>query len=290
MSATNLRSWHYVLALIAIAVIALESRGSAFVRGAYYRLGENDPGAAGGAVGNDPTIDSFTDALNLGRFGSPRYSANVPQKYAASKLSMSFANIGLGGPTVLGYYGRTTPLPAVDQGYALEAWVNTPDVSVVLDPPTSPHLVAYNGTPGLNGFGFYESGGNYVARIGATDHPLGPTGGATWHHLAFVQSFADASYYYDGKLISSTSTDPLPLAPTGGFWLGGRQSGVDNLDLFNGYVDEVRYQSFNPLAAGAFEPTAFLIDAPDPSQLALVGVTAVYGLTLRRRRRPRTAR
>jgi hypothetical protein len=285
MSAANLRSWRYVLALIVATSIASKTRGNAFVRGAYYRLGDNDPGAVAGAVGNDPTIDSFIDSLNLSRFGSPRYSANVPSKYAASKLSMAFANIGLGGPTVLGYYGRTTPLPAVDQGYGLEAWVNTPDVSVVLDPPVAPHLVAYNGTPGVNGFGFYEMGGNYVARIGAIDHPLGSTGSGTWHHLAYVQSFANASYYYDGKLISSTSTDPLPLAPTGGFWVGGRQSGVNNLDLFNGYVDEIRYQSFNPIAAGAFEPTAFLIDAPDPSQLALVCVAAAYGLSFRRRRR-----
>jgi hypothetical protein len=34
---------------------------------------------------------------------------------------------------------------------------------------------------------------------------------------------------------------------------------ADGEFLFNGWMDEVRYQSFNPLAAGAFEPTAFLI-------------------------------
>jgi hypothetical protein len=195
---------------------------------------------------------------------------------------MAFANLGLGGPTVLGYYGRATPLPT-DQGYELEAWVNTPDVSVVLDPPTAPHLVAYNGTPGVNGFGFYESGGNYVARIGAVDHPLGPTGSGTWHHLAFVQSFGNSSYYYDGKQVSSSSTDPLPLPPTGGFWLGGRQSGASDLDLFNGYVDEVRYQSFNPIAAGSFEPTAFLIDAPEPSSMMLMAVLGALGICKRRR-------
>ncbi len=32
--------------------------------------------------------------------------------------------------------------------------------------------------------------------------------------------------------------------------------------LFNGWIDEVRYQSFNPLSAGAFNPTAFLIRDP----------------------------
>src|SRR2546421_1405872 len=110
-------SARYVLALIVIAAISLETRGNAFVRGAYYRLGENDPGATASAVGNDPTIDSFADALNLGRFGSPRYSSNVPAGYAQSQLSMAFANISLGVPTVLGYYGRAASLPP-DQWYA----------------------------------------------------------------------------------------------------------------------------------------------------------------------------
>jgi len=282
MSAIIGRLWPCVLGMIVVTFSACEARGNAFVSGAYYRLGEDDPGAAAGAVGNNPTVDQFTNALNLGRIGSPHYSSNVPKGYATSKLSMAFANLGLGGPSFLGYYGRATSLPT-DQGVALEAWVNTPDVSVVLDPPTAPHLVAYNGTPGVNGFGFYESGGSYVARIGGVDHLLGPTGSGTWHHLAFVQSFGNSSYYYDGKQVSSSSTDAPPVAPTGGFWLGGRQSGTSDLDLFNGYVDEVRYQAFNPIAAGAFEPTAFLIDAPEPSSIMLVAMVGALGICKRRR-------
>lgn len=288
MSGTLHRSWFFPLIASALFLLPLHASGSAFVRGAYYRLGEDDPGAGG--VGNNPTIDSFTDALHLSRFGTPHYSSNTPALYAASKLSMAFANSGLGGPAFLGYYGRSASLPT-DQGYALEAWVNTPDISVALDPPAAQHLVAYNGTPGTNGFGFYEIGGNYVARIGSKDHPLGPTASGTWHHLAYIQSFGNASYYFDGKLVSSTSTDSLPVPPSGGFWLGGLNSAGADTNLFNGYVDEVRYQSFNPIAAGAFDPAAFLIDAPDPSQLAVIGLASLYGLTLRRRpRRPRTAR
>jgi hypothetical protein len=52
---------------------------------------------------------------------------------------------------------------------------------------------------------------------------------------------------------------------------------------FNGWIDEVRYQSFNPIAAGPFDPTAFLISpAPEPTALALL---TLGGATLFRRRR-----
>lgn len=278
-------SWRCVFALILPACLTLQVRASAFVRGAYYRLGEDDPGAVAGAVGADPTIDSFGDALNLSRTGSPHYSSNVPKGYAASKLSMSFANEGLGGPAFLGYYSRSAPLPTIEQGIALEAWVNTPAISVALDPPTAPHLIAYNGTPGVDGFGFYEMGGNYFARIGANDQLLGPTDDSAWHHIAYVQSFGNASFYYDGKLVNSTSSAPLPITPTGGFWLGGRKSAASDVDLFNGYVDEVRFQSFNPLAAGAFEPDAFLIDAPEPSSLGVLAFALLCVPSVSRRRR-----
>src|SRR4029078_11729629 len=51
---------------------------SAFVRGAWYRLGAAHPRATAGAVGNDPTVDSFADSLNLARTGSPHYAADTP--------------------------------------------------------------------------------------------------------------------------------------------------------------------------------------------------------------------
>lgn len=279
---------HRLLGLVVLLTFASDALGNAFVRGAYYRLGEDDTGAANGALGADPTKDAFLDALHLARYGSPHYSTNVPAGYAASKLSMAFANVGLGGPSILGFYGRTTSLP-VDQGYALEAWANSPTVIPTLEGPIgaviASRLVAYNGTPGTDGFGFYEGGGNYYARIGKTDHLLGSAPAGGWHHLAFVQSFGTAGYYFDGKLVEATTKDPLPVTPTGGFWIGGHVSNADSLDLFNGYVDEVRYQTFNPIAAGAFEPTAFLIDTPEPSSALPILMAAGVELVRRRRRR-----
>jgi hypothetical protein len=253
------------LLVIVLSVVAAPRAGlaSAFVRGAYYRLGEDDPGAVAGAVGNDPTQDSFGDNLDLDRFDFPRYSADVPPRGPfGSKLSMAFANDSLGGPAVPGFYGRMDSLPMVEQGYALEAWVkNVPPG--LLDSPDGEvsSVLAYNGQPDSNGFGLFLSGDEFVARVGSFERSLGPATAFEWHHLAYVQSLGTASYYYDGKLVHETTSDPLPTSAKGGFWLGGLSTGVsdEGTNLFNGWIDEVRYQSFNPLSAGSFNPTAFLI-------------------------------
>ena len=92
---------------------------------------------------------------------------------------------------------------------------------------------------------------------------------ATWHHLAYVFSLGSSSYYYDGKEVAGPiSTDPIPATAAGGLWVGGQSTGGGTTTAFpfNGLVDEVRYQSYNPIAAGAFDPTDFLISAPGAGQ------------------------
>ena len=252
---------YVLLTLLSIVLAgAREASASAFVQGAYYRLGDDDPGAVAGAVGSDPTLDSFSDKLDLTRYGSPKYSSDVPsQGPYGDKLSMEFANEGLGGPAFPGVYGRTTSLPMTQQGYALEAWVKTGPTNV--DSLVRDSLLAYNGDPASNGFGFFLHDENYVARVGTFERVLGPATVGEWHHLAYVKTFDTADYYYDGKRVAETTKDPVSVTASGGFWLGGMGNVPSDpgLFLFNGWIDEVRYQSFNPLAAGAFDPTAFLI-------------------------------
>lgn len=284
---------------IPVAVVCLvllpgsDCLASAFVHGAYYRLGDADPGAAAGAVGNNPTVDSFANTLHLSRGGLPHYAADVPALGpAGNKFSMAFANEGLGGPAFPGNYVRAESLPVVVQGIAFEAWVNSGPTN--LDQIRT-SLVAYNGNPQANGFGFFNHGENYVLRLGSAAVPVGGAGGGPieqvlgpaevgkWHHLAYVYSLGTSSYYYDGTLVAQSASDPAPIAPDGGFWLGGQ--GLESAALlypFNGWIDEVRLQSFNPIAAGAFEPTAFLI-VPEP--LCVYFLPAAAALTLTRRRR-----
>jgi hypothetical protein len=105
-----------------LLVVCDRCHASAFVKGAYYRLGDEDPGATAGAIGADPTRDTFVDALHLGRSGSPHYAADVPALGpVGDKLSMAFANGGLGGPAVPGFYGRDAALPVVPQGLPMRS-------------------------------------------------------------------------------------------------------------------------------------------------------------------------
>ena len=78
----------------------------------------------------------------------------------------------------------------------------------------------------------------------------------------------------------------MAATPDGGFWVGG-QSVVASLPAFpfDGLVDEVRYQAYNPIAAGVFDPTDFLISAPEPGSLWLVAFIAAPILLARRRSR-----
>src|SRR5687767_10962056 len=154
----------FTFAALLILMTAQSLSASAFIRGAYYRLRDDDPGATNGATGNDPTRDSFGDALHLSRFAAPSYSSDIPARGPQpNKLSMSFPN---GSPAALGFYGRGESLSMIEQGYALEAWVKS--ASLLPGGGTGENqLIAYNGDPASSGFGLYRDGLNYVARIGA---------------------------------------------------------------------------------------------------------------------------
>jgi hypothetical protein len=202
---------------------------------------------------------------------------------------MAFANIGLGGPAFPSVYGRPESLSMVEQGYVLETWVKKGPTNLLGPESLGNSLIAYNGDPGANGFGFFMHDDNYVARVGGFERVLGPATIGQWHHLAYVQTLGTVGYYYDGKLVFETRSDPLPLAATAGFWVGGFGDPLsDGEFLFNGWIDEVRYQSFNPLSAGAFNPTAFLITpVPEPTTVwLLAGGGFIAGLAFVRRLTP----
>src|SRR5438046_1265856 len=135
----------FKLSALVLVVFGLNEIASAnaFVRGAYYRLGDDDPGALSGAVGNNPTRDSFSDKLDLTRFGVPQYSSNVPPNGPfPNKLSMSFSNNDSHNP--FAYYGRSQSLDMSQPGYALEAWVKAPVNPI---DPGGDEIIAYNGEP-----------------------------------------------------------------------------------------------------------------------------------------------
>src|SRR5688572_28614641 len=286
---------HVLTALLALFFFtpAQPSHAAAFVRGAYYRLGDDDPGAAPNLSGQDPTRDSFAEALHLSRIEDPRYSADVPPLGPTpNTLSMRFAS--LEGVVVPGYYGRNQSLDMASGGFALEAWVkrrSVPDGVGGIPVPSVQQVIAYNGIPSdgagrtANGFGLFYKDGDFVARIGGlADVTLGPGDPDVWHHLAYVHSLGTSSYYFDGKLVRESSTDPAPRPASGGFWVGGNAHPLidPGEHLFHGWIDEVRYQMFNPLAAGSFNPTDFLI-VPEPGAGMLLLIAASFAFGRRRK-------
>jgi hypothetical protein len=205
---------------------------------------------------------------------------------------MQFANIGLGGPAFPASYGRLSPIDAAQQGVVLEAWAKLGPSN--LDTPTTDDLRIIALDEGPN-YGLLLHNGTYVAKFQSAEFPIAQAEVGVWHHLALVRNFNLLSWYYDGNLVNQVVQDPPgPPPSTGAFWVGGMSGNpvaTVNADLsgntvegFNGWIDEVRLQTFNPAAAGAFEPTAFLISpAPEPTGITLLALGGA-ALVARRRR------
>src|SRR6185436_5526992 len=82
---------------------------------AWYRLGDNDPGAASGQVVNSTTTD-FVGVRNLNRFGSPVYTNSVASDAAnlGSTLAVRFSGSGQ-------FYSNAVVTTARDN-FGIEVW------------------------------------------------------------------------------------------------------------------------------------------------------------------------
>lgn len=232
---------------------------------AYYRLGEADPGASAGTLGQNPTRDS-AGTFDLARNGTPTYSSNVSSTAAAnvgSTLSMDFD--GAGNDNDRYNLAAAVPTPATNWG--IEAFVQADTADGVA-------VIAYNGNSGGSGMGLYLFQGNYVGLVGGKAFVGStPAGTGNWVHLAMVTEPGNSTFYVNGV---AAATGPHPNTAADFFNVGGRS---DNGELFNGRIDEVRVFTFSE---GQFSTDDLLVNVPEPSALALLGVAGV--LALRRRR------
>ena len=252
---------------------------------ADYRLGEDDPGATASMLGQDPTIDHGPGKLNLSRFGSPQYSGDVAPSAlnpSGSTLSMLFSS-----KTLDAYY-RLAPVTTLTDNVGIEAWVKSGSTGS----GTGQSVIAYDGTPGGDGFGLQRVvdstpfGGLapvYVGRIGNTTVGMIAAPNDQWVHLALVRSGGVSTFYVNGAP-AGTSTEPISAA-TQTFTVGASYCAVcdriiPTADYFDGLADDVRVFSFEP---GQFNAAADLSyrSVPEPGALAFA---AGLALLLRRRR------
>src|SRR5690349_8270524 len=88
----------YRIVFIAFVVALFGSPASATITVLdYYKLGDADPGAIAGNIGNSTTTDSVA-GKNMTREGSPTYSSDVPFSSvggAPDIFSMSFSGASL---------------------------------------------------------------------------------------------------------------------------------------------------------------------------------------------------
>ena len=225
---------------------------------AYYRLGDDDPGAAGGSTGNATTTDAL-GALDLNRSGSPAYTSDTG--HPLSSLGMDFA----GG----GSYTRSGVVTTEIDNWGIEAWVYPFDAN---QPDT---VIAYNGNGGNSGFGLFTRNGQWGTLVGGKTY--GDTGvpvvADQWTHLAAIRVDGLLQLYVNGVPMGSGTTI-APNDPSGSISIGGN---------FNGLLDEVRFFAVNP---DLFVSTRDLLNVPEPGTLVLMALAsaafAVCGLRRRR--------
>jgi len=217
---------------------------------AWYRLGEDDPGALSGLPVTNTSRDS-AGTSHLTPFGSPTYTSAVSPDAAVragSSLAVNFNGVDqlLNGAVV----------STAVNNFGIEAWVRPNSAA------GASTGIAYNGA-GFNGWGLIQSGSEFSAAYGGvTVFVLGPVTVGAWTHLALVRDNGTTRLYYNGAAVGTSAS--APNAPTGGFEIGHRFQPIFN-EYFNGMVDEVRVFTFAP---GQFRLNDLLINQTLPPQTA----------------------
>src|SRR5215468_9860900 len=122
-----------------LAVLCSSARASITVLD-YYRLGEDDPGAASGADFTSTRDDVRTNHLTV--FDAPFWTTDVSSAASAHTASVFSMQFFQGGP-----YGICSNVLTTATGnFGIEAWVKPNTTS-------GNHCIAYNGSTASNGWG-----------------------------------------------------------------------------------------------------------------------------------------
>jgi len=246
-------TWRLVATLLLLTALLPCARATV-TNVAWYRLGENDPGATSGLAVTGTTTD-LVGANHLRQFGGPLYTSAVSAD-AASRLGSSLAVQFNGASQFL----SNALVSTAANNFGIEAWVKPNGTDGASTP------IAYNGAGG-NGWGLLQSGNRFSAAFGGvTVFDLGPVAIGTWTHLALVRDGGTNKLYFNGSAVG-TSTIP-PNAPTLGFELGFRVQPVF-VEFFNGAIDEARVFHFAP---GQFSTNDLLVNV---RRVATLPVTSV---------------
>ena len=203
-----------------------------------FKLGENDPGAANGSVGNPLTLQ-FEGLKDLIKYGNPTYTNLVAP--GGSTLAMYF-----GGN--FDYYGVTNSNSG-QWSYFYSTSFDTNSFSMECDAyPTGDGVQGFSvaismGQQGNNYF-IYHAGGNwFVHKNGSGNIISGPAVNLNqWQHLKLVRrdfgSGPETHLFINGADVGSTF---VPLSPTPAFTIGANPRSDYSVEgPFLGAIDNVK--------------------------------------------------
>jgi hypothetical protein len=229
---------------MAVAAPAL----GATVNHRLYHLGESDPFAAIGLPGDNPTIDSGTDAANADKVGLEFYGHGIP---AGSSLAMDFTNVD-------SRYTAPAALSGVVEDFGMEAYV-------LVGPGVTEARAFYNGSGGTpfetltQGYGLGVHGGFYAAFVGGMIFMTTPVVPGAPVEMALVdRSVASGTVfevYVQRTLVLSIPNLPIAAPLATDFLSMGNFIGNFSPPASSGRLDEARVFTFDP---GAFDPSTDL--------------------------------
>ncbi len=193
---------------------------------AWFRMGDDDPDAAVGAVVNEGTID-HKGRCKLVRRGEPTYSAG--EESMGGRFSVRFHS--LKGE---GFFGSDA-LCNIRNNFVIEAWAKVHKL-----PDSSTKIIAYNGRPGSDGFGLIVREGRWhymFGDVGWFDSGV-PVELGKWTHVALVYQWGSDQLWVNGRPAGEPVASWRPYPPKGTFFIGGNPSGL-HLSI-DAEIDEVR--------------------------------------------------
>jgi hypothetical protein len=208
--------------------------GPAFANVAWYRLGENDPGAANGAPVTGTTAD-IIGTNHLKQYGGPIYTGAVSADL--SNRIGSLLGVQFNGTS---QYVSNAVASTATNNFGIEAWVKPNNVNAGV------RVIAGNGNTAANGWAIFQNGAAYLASLGGVvtigDGAALAVAG-TWAHVALVRDNGTSTLYVNG--VAAGTTTSAPISPAGGFTLATRAQQPTS-EFFNGAIDEVRVFRFQP--------------------------------------------
>ncbi len=231
----------------------------------YWRMGENNPGAAAGGFCTNVVdllgVRTLTNTPYLSAY--PMYTSNVSSAATAStgsQLALQWNG---------NQYATGSLISNLTDNFAIELWAKTSDTA-------NTKVLAYNGNTSYSGWGIFQNLAAYEALFGGVAiFGAAPAVTNAWTHLALVRASGITKFYVNGALAGFTSL--APNLPAGNFLLG-----ANNLqgELFAGAMDEVRVftfadGTFNLTNLLYFQNATFALSANNLSTSASAGTNSV---------------